>query len=203
MAYSTLAKLKDQLGIGSSDTTRDTLLNAALTSVSEAINNHCERDFTAATGVASPRVLSGRGGRVQMTADGPVIRTPDIGSATGLAVAYGFTGGAYAATSSVLELYPLDEVERGWAATGVLVVSGSVPTGTGARLEITADWGWPATPAVVEQATLLQAGRIFKRKDSPEGVLGSAEWGAVRVSRVDPDVESMLAPLCHDIALVG
>jgi hypothetical protein len=37
--------------------------------------------------------------------------------------------------------------------------------------------------------------RLYKRKDSPEGVLGTAEWGGpVRLSRVDPDVAALLTP---------
>ena len=44
-------------------------------------------------------------------------------------------------------------------------------------------------------ATLIQAARLFKRKESPEGVLGGNDFGIVRVgTRVDPDVEMLLAP---------
>lgn len=202
MAYTTLDKLKGQLGITPSDVTRDTLLTDALDAVSEAIDNMSERSFTAATGVATTRTFQTRG-RTQTTPDGWVLVTPDIGSATGLALATGTVGGTYTPTTGTLELYPVENLDEGWPATGVLLVGSTWPTGSGARVQITADWGWPAVPAVVEQATLIQAARIFKRKDSPEGVLGSAEWGAVRVSRVDPDVEAMLAPLRLDVALVG
>jgi hypothetical protein len=36
--------------------------------------------------------------------------------------------------------------------------------------------------------------RLFRRKDSPEGVTGSAEWGVVRLSRRDPDVWVLIEP---------
>ena len=37
--------------------------------------------------------------------------------------------------------------------------------------------------------------RYYKRKDSPEGVIGWAETGVIRVSRQrDPDVAAMLDP---------
>jgi hypothetical protein len=49
-------------------------------------------------------------------------------------------------------------------------------------------------PDEVVQATLLQAGRLYRRKDSPEGVTGSADWGMVRLPRLDPDVMALIEP---------
>jgi len=202
MAYATLAELRSQLGIVSSDTTRDALLTQALDSVSEAINHACGRSFEAATGTATTRIYPSH--RVQRVDGGLLIPTSDIGSSTGLQVESRSGGGEFSTFTGDVELWPLEDVARGWAATGVLMSGASVATGAGARIRVTADWGWPgAVNAVVKQATLLQASRIFKRKDSPEGVLGSAEWGAVRVSRVDPDVDAMIQPLRLDVALVG
>jgi hypothetical protein len=43
-------------------------------------------------------------------------------------------------------------------------------------------------PDEVTEATLIQASRLYKRKDSPEGITGSAELGVVRLGRTDPDV---------------
>jgi hypothetical protein len=63
------------------------------------------------------------------------------------------------------------------------------------RVRVTAKWGWPAVPDTVVQATLIQASRLYRRKDSPEGVLGSAEWGTVRLGRVDPDVYALIQQL--------
>jgi hypothetical protein len=36
--------------------------------------------------------------------------------------------------------------------------------------------------------------RQFKRYDSPLGIAGFGDIGVVRVSRVDPDIESLLGP---------
>jgi hypothetical protein len=48
----------------------------------------------------------------------------------------------------------------------------------------------------VTHATILLALRQYKRYDSPTGVLGFGDMGAVRVgSRLDPDVAMILAPL--------
>jgi hypothetical protein len=49
-------------------------------------------------------------------------------------------------------------------------------------------------PANLREATLLQTARTFRRRLSPEGVAGFGDFGAVRVTRVDPDVEAMITP---------
>ena len=43
-----------------------------------------------------------------------------------------------------------------------------------------------------EQALLIQTARLWKRRDTPEGVIDFSDLGVVRVSRVDPDVELLL-----------
>lgn len=49
-------------------------------------------------------------------------------------------------------------------------------------------------PAHLRDATLLLTSRWFRRRLSPEGVAGFGEFGAVRVSRVDADVELLITP---------
>jgi hypothetical protein len=52
----------------------------------------------------------------------------------------------------------------------------------------------PATwPQVITDAALLQAARLVKRRASPEGVAGMGDFGPVRVSVMDPDIENDLA----------
>jgi hypothetical protein len=41
---------------------------------------------------------------------------------------------------------------------------------------------------------IMQAARLDKRSASPEGVAGVNDFGVVRISRYDPDIETMLAP---------
>ena len=47
-------------------------------------------------------------------------------------------------------------------------------------------------PDNLREAVLLQTARQFRRRLSPEGVAGFGDFGAVRVSRVDPDVEQLI-----------
>jgi hypothetical protein len=64
-----------------------------------------------------------------------------------------------------------------------------------ALVRITGVFGWPSVPKAIETATIIQASRIFKRFDSPLGVAGFGDFGAVRVSRfLDPDVEQLVQP---------
>ena len=46
----------------------------------------------------------------------------------------------------------------------------------------------------LREAVLLQTARQFRRRLSPEGVAGFGDFGAVRISRVDPDIEAMITP---------
>ena len=46
----------------------------------------------------------------------------------------------------------------------------------------------------LRQATLMLTSREFRRRLSPEGVSAFGEFGAVRVSRVDPDIERLITP---------
>lgn len=49
-------------------------------------------------------------------------------------------------------------------------------------------------PENVREATRMLTSRLFRRRLSPEGVAGFGDFGAVRVSRVDPDIERLIAP---------
>lgn len=50
---------------------------------------------------------------------------------------------------------------------------------------------WPAN---VEEAVLLQAARLYKRRNSPEGVTGFGDLGVVRITALDPDIDQLLGP---------
>jgi hypothetical protein len=66
-------------------------------------------------------------------------------------------------------------------------------------VRVTADWGNdPPVPAQLREATILYAVRLFKRPDTPEGVL-MGDFGAARLSREDPDILKMVRPLSHKV----
>lgn len=203
MAYATLTQLKASLGINASDTTRDTQLTEKLDAAAAAIDDYCGRTFTAAGSPATQRVFNPRG-RIQRSSEGERLLVPDIGSTTDLAVDTGSTAAGWVTvTATRYEVEPTDAAAEGDPYTAILLMSGTWPDTVGARVRVTARWGWPAVPDVVEQANLLLAARLWKRKDSPEGVIGSAEWGVLRLSRADPDVVTLLGPLVLAPVQVG
>jgi hypothetical protein len=48
-------------------------------------------------------------------------------------------------------------------------------------------------PEVCHEAALLDAARIYRRRDSLDGTIAWGDAGAVRVGRADPDVERLYA----------
>ena len=63
-----------------------------------------------------------------------------------------------------------------------------------ATVQIVGTFGWSAVPIAIKQAVLMLAQRQFKRYDSPLGVAGVGDLGVIRVSRIDPDVQSLVSP---------
>lgn len=63
-------------------------------------------------------------------------------------------------------------------------------------VKVTAAWGWESIHPDVTEAALIKAAKVWKRKDSIDGVLGGfADFGAVRISnREDPTVVELLQP---------
>jgi hypothetical protein len=186
--YATLEELKSRPRIGDIDD--DALLNKALAAASRGIDNRCGRRFDLDTTV-SARVYNPRD-RVVHQDDGDLFLVDDIGTTTGLVVEIGSAGSSTwtTVTSSNYEVYPDNTLAENKPIEGLLLLSYPV-TSALFRLRVTAKWGWPAVPADISEATLIQASRLFARKDSPDGVLGGSEWGVVRLSRVDPDVKDM------------
>lgn len=177
--YATLEELKDARQIPEADTQNDTALLRALRRASRAIDTRTGRRFYRDSAL-SARTFYAPGRVVWRSSAGTyVLLTDDIATSSGLLV-------AGAAPSST---WPENAIARGRAIESVSVGS----YGTNA-IVVTADWGWPAVPEEIREATLLLANRRYMRKDSPEGVSGWATEGAIRVSRFDPDIEDLVEP---------
>lgn len=192
--YETLPNLKLALGIKPSDTTRDDLLNANLSAASRGIDAKCgfpRRRFYLDE-AATARTFTPRG-RTVPTADGELFEVDDIGATSGLIVEVGSGASFTTVDSTDYETQPDNAIVNGRAIESLLKSAGLWGLSAGTRLRVTAKWGWPAIPAEVVEATRIQAARLFKRKDSPEGVMGSAEWGVVRVAKLDPDVVDLIS----------
>ncbi len=193
--YATETQLREQLSDDSS-LLSPALLDRAVTASSRAIDHFCGRRFWAdATAVA----------RVYRPTDPTLAWVDDISTTTGLVVATDTTGdGAYDTVwdAGDYELEPPNADAGGgayawWriAATGAKTFP-AVGRSRRTSLQVTAAFGWSAVPVEIEQACLLKAASLFKRKDAPFGVAGFGEFGPVRISRrMDPDVAELLTPL--------
>lgn len=189
--YATLDELKAARRIKSGTETDDAALEAVLTAASRAIDTKTSRRFWLDADPAA-RVFNPRG-RVVSEPDGERLLVPDIGTTDGLIVETGYGTNWTAVTGYDLE--PENATAYGTAITSLFLPYGTWGSGiTTQRVRITARWGWPTVPDEINRATLILANRLYLRKDSPEGVAGTAEWGVIRLSRWDPDVESLVGP---------
>lgn len=194
MAYATLDELKVFVGIPALDEQDDATLTLALDSASAQIDAFCDRTFTADAEVTS---------RLYRAELGGVITVDPISTLTGLVVETDDDGdGTFETTwdTSDYRVEPINAAALGEPWTRIIALG----TRWFPRLRyrpgvrVTATYGWPggAAPAPVKQAALIQASRLWKRKDAPFGVAGSVEFGSeVRLlAKLDPDVESLLRP---------
>lgn len=190
--YVELADLKAFLGMASTDDTRNSLLNESREEASRRIDDWCGRRFYLDASV-SARIYNPRR-RQAYYSDGGTLLVDDIGAVAGLIVEEGSSIGAYTVITTQIECYPENALARGVAITSLLRPVGYIG-GPYDRVRVTAKWGWPAIPSPVVSATRILAAQLFKRKDSTEGVLGSSEFGTIRISsRMDPDAAGMLGP---------
>jgi hypothetical protein len=176
MAYASLAELRDWVGITTpGDTADDAKLTLALDVASALIDRHVGQYFAADANPVD---------REYVAVDDQALDVAGISTVTGLVVATDDNDdGTYETTwaGSDFRLEPANAADDARPWTRIVAVGSRLfPTGTGRRypgVRITAKGGWPAVPAPVKQATLIQAAFIWARKDAKFGVAGSPEFG--------------------------
>ena len=193
MAYATLAEFKAHVGIPVGDTADDAVITIALDAATAQVEEWTGRVFTA-DAVATTRDY-------HVTDTGRLDVDP-MSTLTGLIVATDDNGdGTYETTWAATD-YRVEPVNA--SAAGVpwdrLVALGTrwFPKNTyRPTVRVTAKFGWPGgtPPAAVKLATLIQAARLFKRKDAPFGVAGSVEFGSELrlLNELDRDAQNLLA----------
>ena len=190
--YTTLSEVKDILRI--TDSVDDTLLETSIEAASRQIDTHCERVFTSSTAT-----------RVFVPNDSYLTEIDDLVSLTTLKTSSNIDGTFDITwTSTDYQLEPLNGLSGGLSAPythiravgDYLFPTANFPSSTGeASVQVTGVFGYgTAVPTDIRQACNLLAIRQYKRYDSPLGVAGFGDIGVVRVSRIDPDVDMMLAP---------
>lgn len=188
--YATLDELKSMIEMDGAVVDRNDLLTIALDAAHEAMESTTGRRFDLAVSSARTyRVVD----RCVMDEDGELLVIDDAGAAPTL-VEVG-AGTSFTTLGSTIEYDPENAVALGRPIRGLRLYGGSWSSSPLSRVRVTAQWGWPAVPARVKEATLLQANRLYARRKSPQGVVGTAEWGEVRLSKLDADVQSLVADL--------
>jgi hypothetical protein len=194
--YATKNQIKAALRIGTADTVDDDLIDNCAGAASRLIDGYCNRKFWS-VGSATSRVYQ---------AENEFYCNIDDISGTAITLkTSSFPGNGFDVTWTVTDyqLEPLNGNLDGlsWSYDKIRAVGDYLfPTvnanyGEQALVQVTANFGWPSIPEPVTQATIIQASRLFKRYDSPLGVAGFGDMGAIRVSRaLDPDVAQLVEP---------
>jgi hypothetical protein len=194
--YATRNQVKAALRIGTADTLDDDLIDNCVGAASRLIDGYCNRRFWQ-SGTAEARVYQAE--------DSFYCSIDDIaGTALTLKTSTQADGTFDLTWSrSDYQLEPLNGNLDGltWSYDKIRAVGDYLfPTvnanyGEQALVQVTAIFGWPSVPEPITQATIIQASRIFKRYDSPLGVAGFGDLGAIRVSRfLDPDMAQLVEP---------
>ena len=194
--YATRNQVKAALRIGTADTLDDDLIDNCVGAASRLIDGYCNRRFWQ-SGTAEARVFQAE--------DSFYCSIDDIAGTALTLRSSTQADGTFDLTwsRSDYQLEPLNGNLDGltWSYDKIRAVGDYLfPTvnanyGEQALVQVTAIFGWPAVPEPVTQATIIQASRIFKRYDSPLGVAGFGDLGAIRVSRfLDPDMAQLVEP---------
>jgi hypothetical protein len=187
--YCTVDQLRGQFG-DATELLPTELLERAINATSRAINDFTGRRFWQDSEVQQ---------KVYRCDDGYEADVDDISTTTGLIVATDTGGDGTYATSWAASDYQLEPLNAGTDGPAYawwrIVAVGNNTFPVHARrttLQVTARFGWSQVPDDGEQACLIRAASIFKRKEATFGVAGFGEFGAVRIGRRDPDVMDLL-----------
>lgn len=194
--YCTQDELKTFVGIPTTDTADDNLLDDAINAASRQIDAYCSRYFYQ-DGTATARVFF---------SDHPYkLHVDDISTTTGLVVKYDDTDdGTYEVTvpSTDYQVLPLNGVVGGITGnpyyTIELISDSNYEwpldlSSNRARAEITAKWGYAAVPEQIRQATTMLASELFAMRNAPLGVAGVGDFGVVSVQQ-NREVTKLIAP---------
>ena len=193
--YATLSTVKAAARL--TDALDDTLLELAIESSSRLIDGHCQRHFYV---TSSESRLFAADNSYACTIDDVAGTAITVQTSSGIDGVFDTTWAA-----NDVQLEPLNRMSAGlrFPISRLIAINDYLfpvdPKGE-AAVKVTAQFGFgTAIPVDVQQACVLMSLRQFKRYDSPLGVAGFGDMGAVRVSRIDPDIQSMLAPYRRNV----
>jgi hypothetical protein len=186
--YAQLDDLKSLLRIPASDTVDDAQLARSIEAASRRIDGVCDRIF-----YQEPTTSA----RVYDATNLASVSIDDVSTLSGFIVRVddGFSYGTTLVLDVDFRVEPLNNLSKGLPFYRLVSLSGIFPRSTvRPGVQVTAQWGWPSVPSAITEATLLMAGRLFKRGDSLLGVAGFTDMGVITVRGVDPDVDHLIQP---------
>lgn len=200
--YTTLTAMKTFLSIA--DNTDDTLLEGLIEAASRSIDRIANRRFYADTNASA---------RLYRAFNNLFTFTDDISSTSGLIVKVDDDGDGVFETTLTLNtdylMEPLTAASLGRPFTQITIVNtgvtfpifpGLFSNGLRPGVEVTAKWGWPAVPDDIETACQILTADLYKRKDSPGGILGLGDLGAIRMSPLGRDVTAIVRAYRREVA---
>ena len=179
--YCTRQEIASKLGI--EDTEDDAIIDAVINAVSRNIDAYCSgRTFYARTETRLFDVPYGR----------ELVLDDDLLTVTTLT-----NGDSTVLTTTDYYLWPRNVSPKHkiiLKESSSYVWTFDSSGNTEGAISVVGTWGWASSaPADVAEACRIQTMRIFKRKDAPFGVMGSASMGQLRmIAELDPDVKMML-----------
>jgi len=195
--YATVAQLKSMLGVTSA--TDDVRMGEVLAAICRQIDRRCGRFFYQT--VAGQVNYYTPDFEDALDID-DVVTVTEIAQDISLDHTY---SRVWVATDYDLEPYnaPYEPEPEPYTSIHIRQTAGNVFFANQPRsIRITGTWGWPAVPDVVREATLLQAARLFKRR---EVLFGVVNWGIgsvvkIQQSSLDPDILELIPPALYKTA---
>jgi hypothetical protein len=190
--YTTLSAFQSYANMSSVTAGETTTIEKAIEAASRTIDRIANRRFYIDTSATA---------RLYRTTDFYTLFVDDIGSTTGLAVAFDSTGnGTYDDTQTLNTDFVLDPVtapqqERPY--TQVTMIGSTtfpLPVSRRPQVQVTAKYGWynGTPPDDVVEACLILSADYVKRASSVGGVLGLSELGAIRMSPLGRDIAAIV-----------
>jgi hypothetical protein len=190
MSYATLSEFKAAVGI--TDTTDDAALQSVLDATDTLIDLYCDRKTGFGTATET---------RYYTAEDWEYVLTDDLVSVTTLQTDDD-ANGTYETTWTVgtdYVLAPRNAALDGFPYTEIdtsVTWPRNFPKDVYLGVKVVGVFGFPAVPAAVKQAEIIQAGAVWNSRTAPFGVIGSADLGGIlRMSRaLHPEAALILEP---------
>lgn len=192
MSYATLAEFKAAVGILTSDTADDTALQAVLDATDTLIDLYCDRKT--GFGTASET-------RYYTADDYRYVLTDDLVSVTTLSTDDD-ANGTYETTwtaNTDFRLAPVNASLDGFPYTAIetsVTWPRNFPKDVYLGVKVVGVFGFPAVPAAVKQAEIIQANAVWVSRTSPYAVVGSQELGGIlrQTRALHPEAALILEP---------